>query len=255
MSSPEYQANQANDAYCTRCGSTENLQARFLGVGDASAILCEGCQGEFDSLRKIDALSFIGNESIKEGVSLILKGIHEMYNMDLDQEDLEQTPARVSRMFAELCWGYSVDPAKYLKTRFPAKAQSGLIKIGPVSFTSMCIHHLAVISGRAYIGYVPGEWLVGLSKIPRVILAHAKRLQLQEYMTHDIIECLQQALEPQGIMVVVDARHDCMCKRGVSSSSAWTTTAEVRGVFYDDERHTKEEFLTFMQMHGTTADV
>jgi GTP cyclohydrolase I len=241
------------DAQCTRCGGSEGLQARFIGIGDASAILCEACQEEFDHRRKIDALSFIGNESIKEGVSLILQGIHEMYDMDLEQDHLKQTPSRVSRMFAELCWGYSVDPAKYLKILYPVKERTGLVKIGPVNFTSMCIHHLAVISGRVYVGYVPGEWIVGLSKIPRVILAFAKRLQLQEYMTFDIIECLQKALEPQGLMVIVDARHDCMCKRGVSSSSAWTTTAEVRGVFFDDDRHTKEEFLTFVQMHDTSA--
>jgi len=249
MSSP---GTQQNDAQCSRCGNTEGLQARFLGVGDASTILCGDCQGEFDHLRMIDALTFVGNDSIKQGVSYILQGIHEMYGMDLEQEDLKQTPARVSRMFAELCLGYSVDPAKYLKTRYPAKERTGLVKIGPINFTSMCIHHLAVISGRVYVGYVPGEWIVGLSKIPRVILAYAKRLQLQEYMTYEIIECLQKGLEPQGVMVVVDARHDCMCKRGVSSSSAWTTTSEVRGVFFEDERHTKEEFLSFMQMHGAT---
>lgn len=251
MSSPE---SKANDAHCTRCGSIEGLQARFLGVGDTSAILCEECQEEFDLRRKLDAQTFIGNETIQAGVSQILQGINEMYDMDLEQEDLKQTPARVSRMFAELCWGYSVDPAKYLKVRYPAKAQPGLVKIGPINFTSMCVHHLAVISGRAYVGYVPGEWIVGLSKIPRVILAYTKRLQLQEYMTYEIIECLQKGLEPQGLMVVVDARHDCMCKRGVSSSSAWTTTSEVRGVFFEDDRHTKEEFLAFMQMHGTTMN-
>ncbi len=248
------QETKANDAQCSRCGGTEGLQARFLGSGDASAILCGDCQDEFDHQRKIDTLAFIGNDSIAQGVSLILQGINEMYDIDLDQEDLKQTPARVSRMFAELCRGYSEDPTKYLKVRYPVRGQSGLVKIGPINFTSMCIHHLAVISGRAYVGYVPGEWIVGLSKIPRVILAYAKRLQLQEYMTYDIIECLQKELEPQGLMVVVDARHDCMCKRGVSSSSAWTTTSEVRGVFFEDERHTKEEFLAFMQMHGTAIN-
>lgn len=251
MSSSE---TKASDARCAKCGSTEGLQARFLGGGDASAILCGDCQEEFDHHRNIDALTFIGNASISQGVSQILQGIHEMYGIDLEQENLKQTPARVSRMFAELCRGYSEDPAKYLKTRYPVKEHSGLVKIGPVNFTSMCIHHLAVISGRAYVGYVPAEWIVGLSKIPRVILAYAKRLQLQEYMTYEIIECLQHELEPQGLMVVVDARHDCMCKRGVSSSSAWTTTSEVRGVFFEDDRHTKEEFLAFMQMHSTAMN-
>lgn len=240
---------ESDDAQCVRCGNTTGLQARFLGMGDASAILCESCLREFDLLRRLDSLAFVGNGTIAKGVGLILQGLHEMYNLDLDRDDLKQTPSRVSRMYAELCQGYLIDPALYLKVSYPVKS-SGLIKIGPVDFTSLCIHHLAVIAGRAFIGYVPDKRIVGLSKIPRVVLAYAKRLQLQEYMTYDIIECLEKELEPQGVMVVVQARHDCMCNRGVASSGAWTTTSEVRGVFYTNEKHTKEEFLTFVQMYG-----
>jgi GTP cyclohydrolase I len=220
-------------------------------MGDASAILCESCSREFDLQRRLDSLEFVGNETIAKGVRLILQGISEMYGLDIHQDDLKQTPARVGRMYAELCQGYSIeDPTKYLSVSYPVEGQSGLIKIGPVDFTSLCIHHLAVIAGRVFVGYVPNDRIVGLSKIPRVIQAYAKRLQLQEYMTRSIIDCLDSGLEPEGVMVVVQARHDCMCNRGVASSGAWTTTSEVRGVFYTNEKHTKEEFLTFVQMYG-----
>lgn len=235
-----------SDVKCERCGSTNGVQAVFLGSDGGSALLCVECLGTFESQRNFLAQTFIGNATVKKGVELILQGINEMYGVDLERDDIKQTPQRVARMYAELCSGYAQDPAEHLKVLYPAKDPGGLIKVGPIDFISMCIHHLALITGRAYVGYVPGQSIVGLSKIARVVLAFAKRLQIQEYMTYDIAECLEKHLQPKGLMVVVHARHDCMCKRGVGSSTAWTTTSEVRGVFFDDERRTKEEFLTFV---------
>jgi len=195
---------------------------------------------------------FVGNDAVKKGVQMILQGLHEMYDLDLEHPDIQQTPARVSRMFAELCCGYAEDPIQHLKVRYPVVGTPQLIQLRDINFVSMCKHHLAMIVGKAHIGYVPKNWYVGLSKLARVVEAFAKRLQLQEHMTNEIADCIQEGLEPQGVMVVVQARHDCMCKRGILKQDSLTVTSAVRGVFYDNELGTKDEFLTLLQIGNET---
>jgi len=220
------------------------------------------CSILFDKSREQHATKFLGDLTAVIGVGSLLDGIKAMYPaFNRTDPDLNDTPRRVSRMFAELCEGYAIDPDRLLATKFNVKGkQAGLITIGPIDFVSTCMHHLASISGRAYVGYVPSQRIedladaadkteesyrvTGLSKIPRVVHAYSRRLILQEGMTHEIIECIERMLKPLGSVVLVKAKHDCMCKRGVASASAWTVTTEVRGVLYENQRGTKDEFMS-----------
>jgi len=253
MSSLETKAQlPEREARCAHCGKKEGLQAMFLGIGDTSALLCEQCSSDFQFSRAINSQIFVGSDTVKEGVRMILQGLHEMYGLNLEQEDIQQTPERVSRMFAELCCGYAERPADHLRIRYPVVGVPQLCQLRDINFVSMCRHHLAMIVGKVHIGYVPKEWYVGLSKLARVVEAFAKRLQLQEHMTNEIADCIVEGLEPQGVMVVVQARHDCMCKRGVMKPDSLTVTSAVRGVFYENKLGTKDEFLALLQMGNET---
>jgi GTP cyclohydrolase I len=147
---------------------------------------------------------------------------------------LERTPERVARAWAEdLVSGYAVDPLQELSwTEAPAHA--GPVLVRSVDFASVCLHHLLPFFGRAHIAYLPGERLAGLSKIGRVVDAHARRLQTQEQLTRDIVETLRSGLEPRGVLAVLEAEHTCMTLRGVRKerSSLWTMAAA--GVYETD---------------------
>ncbi len=254
---------------CARCGSTTNISVRFIGTGK-SAQFCLRCSDLFDEAREHHAIKFLGNLTAQIGAGSLLDGIKDMYpKFDRDNPDLKDTPRRVARMYAELCSGYAIDPDQLLAIRFDVNgSQAGLITIGPIDFVSTCMHHLASISGRVYVGYVPNQkveettnadgafethvvddtyQVIGLSKIPRVVYAYSRRLILQEDMTRNIIECLERNLGPLGSAVFVKAKHDCMCKRGTASANAWTVTTEVRGVLYENQRGTKDEFMFIVE--------
>ena len=235
--------SSSGEGVCCHCGASGELQAVFSGQGNSSILLCPECLDGFLAARELNSLFYGGNDTIKEGVRLILRGLNEMYHIDLQNLHLVQTPQRVSRMFAELCSGYYFNPDIFLKVRYPVQGSPGLIVVRDIEFTSLCVHHLSTIVGKVHVGYVPGQWYVGLSKIARVADAYARRLQIQELMTDEIADCIQRGLSPQGVMVVVEARHDCMCKRGVTKPDALTVTSAVRGVFFDNTKDTKGELL------------
>jgi len=148
--------------------------------------------------------------------------------------EVERTPERVAQAWSEdLVSGYAVDPDEIL-TWSPVAAGGGVVLVRDVSFASVCAHHLLPFSGRAHVAYLPGERLAGLSKIGRVLDAHARRLQTQENLTAGVADTLQKNLEPRGVLVIVRAEHTCMSLRGVRKEQAEMITVEARGVYRDD---------------------
>ena len=176
-------------------------------------------------------------QKIEQGVRLILEGIGE----NPDREGLLKTPARVARMYEEICSGLSTDPAEYFETTFD-EGQRDMVLVKDIPFYSICEHHLVPFFGKAHIGYIPNGTIVGLSKIPRVVECFARRLQLQERLTSQIKDCLQEVLNPLGVAVVIEAQHLCMSMRGIQKQNSVTTTSEFTGAFLKNE-NTRQEFM------------
>ena len=157
---------------------------------------------------------------------------------DVDAEALEETPRRVAEAYAEL-----LTPRPFRATTFPNdEGYDELIVARAIPFHSLCTHHLLPFQGVAHIGYLPGARIIGLSKLGRVVEFFSRDLQIQERLTTQVAEWLQQELEPKGVGVVLEAEHMCMSLRGVQKLGASTVTSELRGLVRDDAR-TRQEFL------------
>lgn len=167
----------------------------------------------------------------------------EFVGEDPTRAGLVDTPARVIRAFEEMTSGYRIDPTLILKTTFEERCDEMVVVRG-IEFTSLCEHHLLPFTGTATVGYVPDRDVVGLSKIPRLVDAFARRLQVQERMTLQIAETLDESLHPLGVGVIVEARHSCMGCRGVRKPSAEMVTSAMLGVFRD-KPEARAEFLAF----------
>ena len=169
----------------------------------------------------------------------------ELCGDDPDRDGLEETPYRVLKAFLEYTEGYREDPKAHLMKTFDVDHQE-LVLVRDIEFHSMCEHHFAPFFGVAHVGYIPNEKITGLSKIARLVEGYAKRFQVQERMTTEIVEAIEAILEPQGTMVVIEAKHMCMCGRGIKKSNASTVTSSVRGVFADNP-DVRAEFLSLLQ--------
>ena len=169
-------------------------------------------------------------ELIKQGVRLILAGIGE----DEQREGLQETPERVARMFVELMSGMEQDEQVHLQKVFTA-ADNQLVVESDIVFHSMCEHHLLPFFGKVHIGYVPSGKVVGLSKLARTVEVFARRLQLQERMTHQIADAIMEHLSAQGVIVMVEAEHMCMNMRGVKKPGSSTASLVKKGVFSQEE--------------------
>jgi GTP cyclohydrolase IA len=157
---------------------------------------------------------------------------------DVDSPDLLDTPRRVAASFAEL-----ITPARLGATLFPSEGDDELVVVRDIPFHSLCMHHLLPFQGHAHVGYLPGQRLIGISKLGRVVEAFARDLQLQERMTAQIADWLEQELAPRGVGVVLSAEHTCMTIRGVRKPGARTVTSVLRGSLRDDAR-TRQEFFS-----------
>lgn len=170
-------------------------------------------------------------EKIAQGVALILEGIGE----DLTREGLLETPARVARMYQELCYGVGEDPAAELSCSFLEDNQE-LILVRDIQFASICEHHLVPFMGLAHVGYIPNNGkITGLSKLARVVESASKRPQVQERMTTQIADALVKRLDPQAVVVVLEAEHLCMSIRGIKKPGSKTVTSAVRGLFASNQ--------------------
>lgn len=176
---------------------------------------------------------------IEQGVRLILEGIGE----DADRGGLEDTPARVARMYREIAAGVGRDPAE-LVTVVKGADHDEMIMIKDIPLSSICEHHLIPFIGKAHVAYIPDKEgrITGLSKVARLVDLLSKRLQVQERLTTQIAEALQSALNPRGVFVMIEAEHLCMTMRGIKKPGAITVTSAVRGLFRNDAKTRSEAF-------------
>jgi GTP cyclohydrolase I len=161
---------------------------------------------------------------------------------DPEREGLKNTPDRVARMYAELLSGYSMNPEKIINGALFNINYDEMVLVRDIEFYSLCEHHMLPFLGRAHVAYLPKGKVIGLSKIPRIVEMYARRLQVQERMTRQIADLLQQMLEPQGVAVVVEGMHLCSSMRGVKKHGARMTTSAMHGAFRANLA-TREEFL------------
>ncbi|WP_066652549.1 MULTISPECIES: GTP cyclohydrolase I FolE [Sphingomonas] len=160
---------------------------------------------------------------------------------DPAREGLIDTPKRVARAWKEYCQGYQEDPAQHLARIFEeVGGYDEIVLLKDIPFQSHCEHHMAPIIGKAHIAYLPSNWVVGISKLARVLHAYARRLQIQERLTAEVANCIWDNLKPQGVAVVIEASHACMTARGVRTPGVNMVTSRMMGIFRDDERSRKE---------------
>ena len=169
---------------------------------------------------------------------------------DPAREGLRDTPRRVVEAYGDWFSGYAVDPADYLRRTFEEVAgYDEMIVLRDIEFSSHCEHHMAPIIGRAHVGYLPTDKVVGISKLARVVEAFARRFQVQEKLTAQIAHCIEDVLKPRGVGVVVNAIHQCMTTRGVHKRGVSMVTSQMLGSFREDAR-TRSEFLRFIDIHA-----
>jgi GTP cyclohydrolase I len=179
---------------------------------------------------------------IEEAVRRILTEIGE----DPEREGLLRTPERMHRMWLELTCGYLVDPDKVINGAIFDVGYSEMVVVKDIPFYSLCEHHMLPFFGTASVGYVPRGKVVGLSKIPRVVEMYARRLQVQERMTQQVADFLQERLNPMGVAVVIEAQHLCMAMRGIQKGGATMVTSSVLGCFRTNQR-TRDEFMAHLE--------
>lgn len=165
------------------------------------------------------------------------------------REGLKRTPSRVSKAMMTLTQGYRMDPMAVLHSAKFKEDYSQMVIVKEINFYSLCEHHLLPFYGQAHVAYIPNGYITGLSKIARVVDIFSHRLQVQERMTTQIKDCIQEALNPLGVMVVIEAKHMCMQMRGVEKQNSITTTSDFTGAF--NNKATRNEFLELIKPHST----
>lgn len=173
-----------------------------------------------------------------------VRNIIDLCGDNPDREGLIDTPYRFIKAFLEYTEGYNEDPKQHLVKTFDVK-QDDMVVVKDIEFYSMCEHHFAPFFGVAHVGYIPDKKVTGLSKIGRVVEGYARRFQVQERLTTQIAQAVNEVLEPKGVMVVIEAKHMCMCSRGVKKEQSSTITSAVHGLFHDNY-NTRNEFLTLI---------
>ncbi|WP_109301107.1 GTP cyclohydrolase I FolE [Aquimarina sp. AU474] len=183
-------------------------------------------------------------EEVKDKFKSIISGIGE----DLDRDGIVKTPERAAKAMLFLTQGYHQDPAEILKGAMFKEDYDDMVIVKDIELYSLCEHHMLPFFGKAHIAYIPNGHIVGLSKLPRIVDVFSRRLQVQERLTHDILECINDTLKPKGVAVVIEASHMCMMMRGVQKQNSVTTTSGFRGQF--EKIETRTEFLRLI-----TADL
>jgi GTP cyclohydrolase I len=194
-------------------------------------------ENEMDGYEKIDSYNC---EKVAE-LATHYKAILRLLGEDPEREGLLKTPERVGKAMQFLTHGYLLDPKEILlSARFREEYQQMVI-VKDIEIYSMCEHHLIPFFGKAHVAYIPKEYITGLSKIARVVDAYARRLQVQERLTTQIKQAIQETLDPLGVAVVIEARHMCMSMRGIQKQNSVTTTSDFTGAFRQEK--TREEFI------------
>ncbi|WP_442845251.1 GTP cyclohydrolase I FolE [Leeuwenhoekiella sp. H156] len=181
------------------------------------------------------------NIEVKEDVKNRYKSIITDLGEDVNREGILKTPERAAKAMMYLTSGYDVDASEILSGAMFKEDYNEMVIVKNIELYSLCEHHLLPFFGKAHIAYIPNGYIVGLSKIPRIVDVFSRRLQVQERLTHNILECINDTLKPQGVAVVIEASHMCMMMRGVQKQNSTTTTSGFRGQFENSE--TRNEFL------------
>lgn len=197
-------------------------------------------------------MAYSKQEHYDEDISSALKDnyrdVLQLLGEDPEREGLLKTPERMAKSMQYLTQGYQLDAAKILNEARFKEDISEMIIVKDIELYSLCEHHLLPFFGKAHIAYIPNGYITGLSKLARVVDCFARRLQVQERLTHQILQAIQDALDPQGVAVVIEARHLCMMMRGVSKQNSITTTSAFSGQFSHQE--TRSEFLKLIANKG-----
>lgn len=190
--------------------------------------------------KSLEEYNFEIKAEVQERYSRIIDEIGE----DINREGLVKTPERAAKAMLFLTQGYKQDAEEILRGAMFKEDYDDMVIIRDIELYSLCEHHMLPFFGKAHIAYIPNGHIVGLSKIPRVVDVFARRLQVQERLTHDILECINNTLKPKGVAVVIEASHMCMMMRGVQKQNSVTTTSGFRGQF--EKQETRNEFLNLI---------
>ena len=189
----------------------------------------------------------LGNETFREGLEPLAKHYEEILKLlgeDPQREGLLKTPMRVAKAMQTLTRGYGEDAHEILRQALFKEDYSQMVIVKDIDFFSLCEHHMLPFYGKAHVAYIPNGYITGLSKIARVVDIYSHRLQVQERMTLQIKEAIEQTLHPLGVMVVIEARHMCMQMRGVEKQNSITTTSDFSGAF--NQAKTRQEFMNLI---------
>jgi GTP cyclohydrolase I len=186
------------------------------------------------------------NDELSESLAESYRGIIKELGEDPKREGLLKTPERVAKAMQFMLHGYGLNPAEMLRSAMFKEKYSQMVVVKDIEIYSLCEHHMLPFFGKAHVAYIPNGKVVGLSKIPRVVDAFARRLQVQERLTNQIRDCLQDALEPIGVAVLIEAQHLCMQMRGVQKQNSVTTTSAFTGEFLESEK-TRKEFMSIIE--------
>jgi GTP cyclohydrolase IA len=198
-----------------------------------------------EPLSDLEELGFPGGDSLAEGIRGILRDVGE----DPNREGLAKTPARVAQSLRFLTQGYRQDVDKLLNGALYSVSYDEMVIVKDIEMFSLCEHHMLPFFGKVHVAYIPNGKVIGLSKIPRIIDMFARRLQVQERLTTQIAETIMDKIHPQGVAVVMEARHLCMIMRGVEKQNSVAITSSMLGVFRDCDQ-TRAEFLRLIRERG-----
>lgn len=196
---------------------------------------------EYPIYKRIDQYNEKTTESLEKHFSGVLRNLGE----DVNREGLIKTPKRVAKAWQFMTQGYQLNPEEIINSAIFHEDHQEMVIVKNIELYSFCEHHMLPFFGKAHIGYLPNGKITGLSKFARVVDAFSRRLQVQERLTTQILDCLQSALEPHGVAVVLEAKHMCMMMRGVEKQNSVTTTSAFTGVF--NETATRNEFIRLLE--------
>jgi GTP cyclohydrolase I len=197
-------------------------------------------QNNMDGYEKVEHYNTESIGQLADAYEGILKELGE----NPDREGLKKTPERVAKALQFLTHGYDLNPADILKSAMFQEEYSQMVIVKDIEVYSLCEHHMLPFFGKAHVAYIPNGQIVGLSKVPRVVDAFARRLQVQERLTNEIRDCIQETLNPMGVAVVIEASHMCMQMRGIQKQNSVTTTSAFTGEFLNET--TRKEFITLI---------
>lgn len=186
------------------------------------------------------------NDETTESIASVYSDIIKNLGEDPEREGLLKTPERVAKSLQFLTHGYDLDPKQILESALFHEEYSEMVIVKDIEVYSLCEHHMLPFFGKAHVAYIPDGTIVGLSKIPRVVDAFSRRLQVQERLTIEIRDCIQETLKPKGVAVVIECAHMCMQMRGVQKQNSVTTSSAFTGIFMSNDS-TRKEFINLIQ--------